>query len=321
MSATVHPLAATSTNPPTVAEVVEFYFDRVELAATTDRKYRHTMGTLLREHGEAPIATLGPDDVTMLLEQIAAAAGGVTGQTWNRHRAALGSLWTYAQRRGWATDVVGQVERRKERRTRRGEQRQRTIPAATLEALWGNGGAGSLGHPLRERTFWRLMYDSAARCEEILGLNVEDLDVEDRSAAVVGKGGDVRRVRWQTGTQRMLCELVGDRVRGPLFLTERKASRDVAAADRCPETGCSRLSYTRAWELFQVATNGAWTLHQLRHTRLSQLGDDGAPLHLLQKISGHRSARSLEPYMHPSDDAVRALYDRGDPDVTVRPPG
>jgi integrase len=76
------------------------------------------------------------------------------------------------------------LQRRKA--ARRGDH---AIPAARLEKLFTDD-----RHPLRERTLWRLLYETAARAEEILCLNVEDLDVEYRRARVVSKSGAVEHV-------------------------------------------------------------------------------------------------------------------------------
>ncbi len=131
----------------------------------------------------------------------------------------------------------------------------------------------------------------------------------------------MRRVRWTTGTNRLLRELVGARSRGPLFVTERRPTGDVATTDRDLYTGRARcLSYRRAHELFEAATAGWWALHQLRHTRLSHFGDDGVDLHALKAISGHKSFRSLEGYLHASDDAVKRVYDHRDPHTRRRQP-
>ncbi|GAA2430046.1 hypothetical protein GCM10010191_49370 [Actinomadura vinacea] len=48
-------------------------------------------------------------------------------------------------------------------------------------------------HSLRERVLWRLLYETAARTEEILSLNIEDLDLKFRRARVVSKGGAIVR--------------------------------------------------------------------------------------------------------------------------------
>ena len=43
--------------------------------------------------------------------------------------------------------------------------------------------------PLRERALWRLLYDSGARADEVLGLDVGDLDLANRQARARTKGG------------------------------------------------------------------------------------------------------------------------------------
>ena len=52
--------------------------------------------------------------------------------------------------------------------------------------------------------------------------------------------------------------------------------------------GQGRLSYQRAWSLFREASGGQWTLHQLRHSALTHLGEDGVSVPLLMAKSHHR---------------------------------
>jgi integrase len=44
---------------------------------------------------------------------------------------------------------------------------------------------------LRERILWRMLYETAARAEEILSRNVEDHDTEFRRTRVISKGGAI----------------------------------------------------------------------------------------------------------------------------------
>jgi hypothetical protein len=80
--------------------------------------------------------------------------------------------------------------------------------------------------------------------------------------------------------------LVG-RKTGPLFLTDRMARPSVAKDDIDPTTGRARLSYRRAAELFEAHTDhyddGPYTLHQLRHSRLTHAAEDGASTPVLMK--------------------------------------
>ena len=55
----------------------------------------------------------------------------------------------------------------------------------------------------------------------------------------------------------------------------------------CPDIGRGRLSYQQAWALFREAPG--WTLHQLRHSALTRLGERGVGAPLLKAKSRHRS--------------------------------
>jgi len=44
--------------------------------------------------------------------------------------------------------------------------------------------------PLREKTLWRMLYESAARANEVLALDLEVLDLENRRAPIRSKGGE-----------------------------------------------------------------------------------------------------------------------------------
>jgi len=112
-----------------------------------------------------------------------------------------------------------------------------------------------------------------------------------------------------------LVLLIGDRPRGPLFLTDRRPApgRAPALADICPFTGRARLSYRRAEEIFRDASGG-WTLHQLRHSAITHLAEDNVALPMLMAKSRHTSLRSLQKYARPSADAVAALTAAHDPE-------
>lgn len=148
-------------------------------------------------------------------------------------------------------------------------------------------------------------------------LDVPDLDTANRCAVVTRKGGAREVIAWQTGTARLLPRMLAGRRSGPLFLTDRKARPSVAAGDVDPSTGRARLSYRRAAELFESHTavfgGGPYTLHQLRHSRLTHAAEDGASTPVLMKLSGHTSVRSLVKYARVSDEGLRRYQAGSDP--------
>ncbi|WP_419197709.1 tyrosine-type recombinase/integrase [Microbispora hainanensis] len=267
------------------------FLTRPGLNADTVRSYNQTLTRLCRHLGEdVPLRDVTSDRIT---EVFAAAWGTAAGATWNRHRAALRSFAAWAAERGWAAaDLAAPLDRRPEPRGR-----TRPIDRSRLESLWERQDL-----PLRERTLWLLLYESAAPAEWALSLNVEHLDLPGMRGEVKARG---HWLRWQSGTAALLPLLVGDRRRGPLFLADRRPGpgRMPAAADLCPHTGRGRLSYERAEYLFKRATaeldpeGGGYTLHRLRHSRLAHLGEDGWSAPMLMSLSGHASARTLHGFV------------------------
>jgi len=57
---------------------------------------------------------------------------------------------------------------------------------------------------LREKTPWRMLYETAGRAEEILGMNIEDLDLAGRRCSVKAKGArsKARRPRLRSSARR-----------------------------------------------------------------------------------------------------------------------
>jgi len=99
-----------------------------------------------------------------------------------------------------------------------------------------------------------MLYETAARAEEVLGLDVPDLDLPGKRGRVISKGGSTDWVHWQTGAALLLPRMLAGRREGPVFLTARRPARAVAGGDLCPVTGRARLSYRRAEESFELAT-------------------------------------------------------------------
>ncbi len=243
-------ITVTGSPGATLGQAARDFLARDDLDAVTIRSYGQTLRRMCLTLGEhMPLASLTADQVARVF---ATAWDEAAAKTWNRHRSAVRSFGAWA-----SMDLATGLDRRAETRPR-----AETIGSAQLDALWSRPDL-----PLRERTLWRLLHESAAAVTAVLSLNVEHLDLDDRRA----RAGDAW-VSWRSGTARLLPHLLAGRTRGPLFLADRRPgpSRMPAAADLCPDTGRGRLSYERAEYLFKQATKsldpagGGYTLRQLK---------------------------------------------------------
>ena len=261
------------------------------------------------------VADFGPDTNVALLagepDRVAGwfvcMWGNKSAKTFNVRLTALGSACAYWREQEW---LVGDPLAR---------LRARSTPPDHSRALSENEIAEifALDVSLRERVLWQLLYETSARAEEVLMLDVPDLDTVNRCATVTRKGGAKDVIAWQTGAARLLPRMLAGRRTGPVFLTDRKARPSTAKTDVDPTTGCARLSYRRAAELFEShtehMTRGPFTLHQLRHSRLTHAAEKGASTPMLMALSGHSSVRSLGKYARVSAQALARWQAETDP--------
>ncbi|MER6948683.1 site-specific integrase [Nonomuraea sp. NPDC000554] len=79
----------------------------------------------------------------------------------------------------------------------------------------------------------------------------------------------------------------------------------------CRTSGPSTSS-KQATKGYDPAGEG-FTLHRLRHSRLTHLGEDGWSAPMLMALSGHENLRTLGIYVNPSAEAVAAALAEQDP--------
>ena len=181
---------------------------------------------------------------TEIGDALVALWGECAPATWNRNRAAVSSwlTWCTTKKRWAAPSVPADAERRRE-----SVDHTKAVAKTRLERLLSRRDI-----PLRDKTLYRMLYETAARAAEILSLNVEDLDLENRRAPLTSKGGDTEWVHWDAGTARLLPRLLRlpedhpdgpVRTMGPLFLAERRPvpARRPGPEHICPHTERPRL--------------------------------------------------------------------------------
>ncbi|MGH3853753.1 MAG: tyrosine-type recombinase/integrase [Pseudonocardiaceae bacterium] len=271
----------------------------------TRRGYAAACNQMVSEFGAgSAVGDLDPDQLAAWFTSV---WGNRAAKTFNTRLTALGSACSYWRDQGWLTGDP--LVRLRTRPTSTDRARALTTPQVELIL--------APPAPLRDRVLWTLLYESAARTEEALTLNVTDLDTANRCAVVTRKGGARDVIVWQTGTARLLPRLLAGRRRGPVFCTDRAARPSVALVDVDPATGKARLSYRRAAELFEAHTagmpGGPFTLHQLRHSALTHAAEAGASTPMLMALSGHTSVRSLAIYARVSAEALGKWQAERDP--------
>jgi integrase/recombinase XerD len=157
----------------------------------------------------------------------------------------------------------------------------------------------------RDRAMVLAMLLGGLRRCEVLGLRLGDVSVGERRVHVCGKGGRERIVPVST---RFFVAL------GEYLKFERP---DVASTDACfvvlkgPRRG-RPLSAAGLDEVLDGARARAGlercTCHQLRHTCLTRLREQGMALEAVQAQAGHASIESTRIYLHLANDWLAGEY-------------
>ncbi|MEH0449850.1 site-specific recombinase [Streptomyces sp. B21-102] len=225
--ARVVPLSAP---PATYTAAVERYLTGAGIAKSSARVYRISLTTWgwMFAGGAAPtgparrgakppvfpVAAINDPVLPEVLAELAAArADEMDADTVNRELSIARKAIGWWQRQGWiVVDPTIGIERRPAP-----PDRTKALAENQIAALW------RLEVALREKAQWKMLYESAARADEVLCLNVEDLFPQDKRGKITAKGGATEWIHWQSGTAQLLPRLIAGRTCGPLFLTGRKA--------------------------------------------------------------------------------------------------
>jgi site-specific recombinase XerD len=171
---------------------------------------------------------------------------------------------------------------------------------------------------LRNLFFMVLMYDTAARCCELLNAKVRDLRirVQHPIAYLHGKGAKTRTVPLLARTiqhyERYLRAFHPDEPldsEKPLFYTTIHGAQQQMSADtvalflkKYGEMACRDCP----------ATPSHIHPHMLRHTRAMHLYHQGMPMMLLSEYLGHASEETTKVYAYADTEMKRAAIDKAD---------
>src|SRR5262249_22281813 len=179
--------------------------------ASTRRTYGRILRWVVTEFGSDAAPGIDPE---RFAAWFTAQWAGRSPSTWNVSLDAVRSAAAWWMRQGW---ITAHPSRMLQRRTPRPDQTPARSPGEVEQLLTRQDIS------LRERTLWRMLYETAARSAEVLALDVEDLDLPNRRAKVRRKGGALDWIIWQTGTARLLPRLLKGRQSRPVFITQRQA--------------------------------------------------------------------------------------------------
>ena len=297
----------------TVATWIQRYLDHLMvergLSTNTVDAYRRDLRAYLVFLGKRSLENPGEIDEKVIRSFLASVSASTHGEDEAPYRSAsvarrlsaVRSFHRFLLREGATTDNPARAV--VQPRVPRGLPRPLSIDdmAALLDAP-----ATGTPEGLRDRAILELLYGAGLRVSELVGLDVDDVDLEEGAVRVLGKGGREREVPLGTfGREAVSAYLSRARPtiasagsRGALLLNLRSGTRLVRqSVGRIVAAGADA-----------VGIDKRVTPHTLRHSFATHLLEGGADVRVVQELLGHASVATTQVYTLITKDHLREVY-------------
>lgn len=280
------------------------------LSPHTESAYARDLGSLLEYCATQGIASwdgLDPQHVRSFAAQCH--RRGLSPRSVQRRLSAARSLFRYLMREGElsrdpATDVQAPRARKRLPVTLDADAMARLLEFRTDDRLG-----------VRDKAIMELLYSSGLRLSELLGLDLTDLDLRDRTVRVLGKGRKARIVPVGRHAAEALSR----------WLRERTTLADVGEAAVFVGTNGRRLGprivqrRIARWARLQGLPEHVHP-HMFRHSFASHLLESSGDLRAVQELLGHANISTTQVYTHLDFQHLARIYDSAHPRARRRSP-
>lgn len=223
----------------------------------------------------------------------------------SRRLASLRSFFKFAQREGLAESNPA--------KPLRNPRRQRKLPHfLTNEEIGKLLSAPPKSKPmgLRDAAILETLYSAGLRVSELVGINLNDLDLEDGLVRVRGKGRKERLA--PLGSYAVKALQQWNRKRTP---KESESGKDGAVFLNKFGKRLTTRSVARMLEKYLKLTglDLRTSPHTLRHSFATHLLNGGADIRSVQELLGHKSLVTTQIYTHVSTAGLKKAYEKAHP--------
>lgn len=260
------------------------------------KKYFHTM------QGKDPDG-ISPSDVRAFLTGLS--GSGIAAPSIARNLTAVRGFHKFLQIDGLAqSDPTVNLE------TPRGWKRlPKTLSMVEVDALLAQPDPVTL-LGLRDKAMLELLYATGIRVSELVGLRLQDVNLERGFLVVMGKGSKERAVP--------LGEAAADAVTSYLERARRLLLKSADSEFLFISSRRRGITRQMFWERIKLHARTAGITssispHTLRHCFATHLLDNGADLRAVQAMLGHADISTTQIYTHVSRERLKQIHEKHHP--------
>lgn len=159
--------------------------------------------------------------------------------------------------------------------------------------------------PIRDRAVIEILYATGIRCSELTNMTLKDINFDQKSILITGKGNKQRIVLFGNSAKKKLLEYIQferikdlpDHPTDSVFLTQLGTPMNSRLVQLMLQTLSRKLPFKKIL-----------TPHKLRHSFATHLLNGGMNLRALQELLGHASLSTTEKYTHITTKDLHELY-------------
>ncbi len=294
----------------TVTEGIPAFLDELtygrNCSPNTRRGYRTDLLQFLEflaRYGDRPAKDIEPDDVdlrTVRAFMSHLALAGVGKRSLGRKLSALRSFYDYLLRRGACRTNPARLAATPRSGERTPSFLSRGEVASLLDEPFPDTPLGA-----RNRAMLELLYAAGVRVGELVGIDVDELDLDRRGARVTGKGGKEREVFFGDSAARALGDYLERR---PGLVRRRPGEPALFVNYRGGRLSARSVARVLAARIREVGLRRGVSPHALRHTFATHLLNNGADIRSIQELLGHASLSTTQRYTSVGVEELMRTY-------------
>ena len=286
----------------------------------TVRAYRSDVRDLLTttlpgpgEPGAAHVPDLAALGLADLRAWLAAGSEHLARATLARRAASVRTFTAWARRTGRAaSDPALRLQAPRRHRTLphvlAAEQVVDLLDAAAERVVPQAGPADPVR--LRDVAAFELLYATGCRISEVVGADVDDVDLDRRVLRVLGKGAKERTVPFG---EPALAAVQAWLSRGRPALVTAESGSALLLGRRGRRVDQRQVRAVLQELLTRVPGAPPATPHGLRHSAATHMLDGGADLRSVQELLGHATLSTTQVYTHVSVERLRRSHRQAHP--------
>jgi tyrosine recombinase XerC len=288
-----------------ISEFLEYLRHERNASAHTIAGYRRDLGQFTDYLAEKEIPLRRADNIQIRGFMAHLHERRLKKSTLARKLAAVRSFYQYGVKKKWIAENPAKV-------VATPKQEQLVPSFLSEEEMAGFLEVPPSGRPLdlRDQAALELLYATGIRVSELVGINLEDVNLGERLVRVRGKGKKERLVPFGRVAEERLSTYLGAR---PRLLGENIGERAIFLNYQGGRITSRSVERIVNKYIHLTAIKRKISPHSLRHSFASHLLSRGADLRVIQELLGHESLATTQKYTHLDLGRLMDVYRKSHP--------